>query len=433
MQPSSLRRRAAAVLTALAACAALTATTQAQAQAQAHTQSTPTRDPVTPATKFYVDPHSKAAQQAVEDYRNGDTANALNMARLASWPQAEWFTKGTPGEVRAGVHKLVSRARAAHRTPVLVAYDIPGRDCSQYSSGGAASSAAYRQWIDAFAAGIGGDKAVVVVEPDGLALLPSDCGPATDPTGELTTARVADLEYAVKTLKAKPRTAVYLDAGNIQWHAVGTIAQRLLNAGVGYGDGFALNVSNQHPTDQSTRYGTWIAKCMWYATEGPEQARGRTDQCASQYYSSAAPNDGTPGNSVSSTDPTTWHWTDAWFDQNTGNPPAGDMRHFVIDTSRNGLGAWTPEPGKYSGDPEVWCNAPGRGLGPRPTADTGVPLVDAYLWIKVPGESDGSCTRGTGGTIDPEYGIVDPSAGTWWPDQAHTLARNAVPRLTFNH
>ncbi len=67
-----------------------------------------------------------------------------------------------------------------------------------------------------------------------------------------------------------------------------------------------------------------------------------------------------------------------------------------------------------------------RGLGPRPTADTGVPLVDAYLWIKIPGESDGSCTRNTGGTIDPEYGIVDPRAGTWWPDQAHTLARNAA-------
>ncbi|MGW5463908.1 glycoside hydrolase family 6 protein [Streptomyces sp. NPDC003996] len=77
-------------------------------------------------------------------------------------------------------------------------------------------------------------------------------------------------------------------------------------------------------------------------------------------------------------------------------------------------------------------NAPGRGLGPRLTADTGVPLVDAYLWIKTPGESDGSRTHNTGGTIEPEYGIVDPPAGAWWPDQAHALARNAVPRLTFN-
>ncbi|MDN3264574.1 glycoside hydrolase family 6 protein [Streptomyces sp. CSDS2] len=424
MTARSLRRGTAAVLAALAACAALTAT---------RAEAAPAPGGLTPATRFYADPHGKAAEQALVDFRNGDLANAANMAKVASWPQATWFTEGTPEEVRGKVDKLVRRAGAAHRTPVLVAYNVPGRDCSQYSSGGAASSAAYRQWIDAFAAGIGDRDAVVVVEPDGLALLPKDCGPATDPTGELTALRVADLAYAVKTLKAGPRTAVYLDAGNVQWRSVGDIAQRLLDAGVRQGDGFSLNVSNMHPTDHNARYGTWVAKCMWFATEGPEWARGHADWCASQYYSSAAPNDGTPGNSVSSADPATWRWTDAWYDQNAGTPPAEALSHFVIDTSRNGRGAWTPEPGKYSGDPEPWCNAPGRGLGPRPTADTGVPLVDAYLWVKVPGESDGSCTRGTGGTIDPEYGIVDPPAGAWWPDQAHALARNAVPRLTFNH
>ncbi|WP_314614146.1 glycoside hydrolase family 6 protein [Streptomyces stackebrandtii] len=426
MKPRTLRRRATAALAALAACAALTAT-QGQAQAA------PAADALTPATRFYVDPQSKAAKQALADLGTGDLTNAVNMARLASWPQAEWFTEGTPDEVRAKVRTLVRKARTVNRTPVLVAYNVPGRDCTQYSSGGAASSAAYRQWIDAFAAGIGDSKAVVVVEPDGLALLPSECGPDVDPTGELTAARVADLAYAVKTIKSKVRTSVYLDAGNVLWRPVGDMARRLLDAGVQDSDGFALNVSNTHPTDHNARYGSWIAKCMWFATEGPEHARGHTDWCATQYYSPAAPNDGTPGNAVDPVDPATWRWTDAWFDQSAGTPPNDALRHFVIDTSRNGLGAWTPEPGKYSGDPEIWCNAPGRGLGARPTADTGVPLVDAYLWIKIPGESDGSCTRNTGGTIDPEYGIVDPPAGTWWPDQAHTLARNAAPRLTFHH
>ncbi|MBD0839933.1 glycoside hydrolase family 6 protein [Streptomyces sp. TRM68416] len=427
MTPRTLRRRTAACVAALAACAALTAT-----QAQAQPQATPTQNALTPATKFYVDPHSKAAKQAVVDFKNGDFENAKNMARMASWPQAEWFTEGTPGQVRGKVSKLVHRARAVGRTPVLVAYNVPGRDCTQYSSGGAASSAAYRKWIDAFAAGIGTNKAVVVVEPDGTALLPNDCGPDVDPTGALTAERTADLAYAVKTLKAKPRTTVYLDAGNVQWRPVGDMAQRLLDSGVQHGDGFALNVSNTHPTDHNARYGTWIAKCMWYATEGPEEARGHAERCAGQHYSPAAPNDGTPGNAVNSNDPATWRWTDLWFDENVGSPSADRLKHFVIDTSRNGLGAWVPEPGKYTGDPEPWCNAPGRGLGPRPTANTGVPLVDAYLWIKIPGESDGSCTRNTGGTIDPEYGIVDPPAGTWWPEQAHTLARNAAPRLTFN-
>jgi endoglucanase len=79
---------------------------------------------------------------------------------------------------------------------------------------------------------------------------------------------------------------------------------------------------------------------------------------------------------------------------------------FVIDTSRNGNG---PAPGKE--DPEAWCNPGGRALGEKPTTDTGDERVDAYLWIKRPGESDGSCKHG-------------PPAGEWWPEYALDLARN---------
>ncbi|MFM9609731.1 glycoside hydrolase family 6 protein [Streptomyces niveiscabiei] len=77
-------------------------------------------------------------------------------------------------------------------------------------------------------------------------------------------------------------------------------------------------------------------------------------------------------------------------------------KHFVIDTSRNGNG---PLPG-------VWCNPPGRALGTRPTTETGEPALDAYLWIKRPGESDGTCEGG-------------PDAGQWWPAYALELARNS--------
>ncbi|MET9812723.1 MULTISPECIES: glycoside hydrolase family 6 protein [unclassified Streptomyces] len=77
-------------------------------------------------------------------------------------------------------------------------------------------------------------------------------------------------------------------------------------------------------------------------------------------------------------------------------------KHFVVDTSRNGNG---PLPG-------VWCNPPGRALGTPPTTATGRPVVDAYLWIKRPGESDGTCEGG-------------PAAGRWWPEYALELARNA--------
>jgi endoglucanase len=71
-------------------------------------------------------------------------------------------------------------------------------------------------------------------------------------------------------------------------------------------------------------------------------------------------------------------------------------------------------------------------LGLRPTADTGLPLLDAYLWIKIPGESDGECTRGlgpAGETVDPVWGLIDPPAGQWFPEMALNLAQLANPPL----
>ena len=385
-------------------------------------------------TRFYVDPKSEAAQQAASDLKNHDPSGALAMEKLASWPEAIWFTSGTPRQVSTQVHQVVGRASDANTVPVLVAYDIPLRDCGQYSAGGAQSDADYQAWITAFAKAIGNRRAVVLVEPDSLANLPSDCGPTSDPDGSLSAARIADINYAVDVLEAQPRTVVYLDGGHSQWHATGDQAVRLWQAGVARAQGFFLDVSNFEPTAQLEEYGNWVSECIWFATQGPSWAAGQFSWCASQYYSSAAPNDGLPGDAVDPSDPSTWHWTDLWFAQNAGTPPLDQLTHFVVDTSRNGQGHWTPPAGKYTGDPQVWCNPPGRGIGDRPTANTGVPLVDAYLWVKTIGESDGTCTRGTAGPGDPEYGnTVDPAAGAWWPAQAETLVANANPALTFNH
>lgn len=82
-------------------------------------------------------------------------------------------------------------------------------------------------------------------------------------------------------------------------------------------------------------------------------------------------------------------------------------KSFVIDTSRNANGVYV-----NANDPEAWCNPPGRGLGVRPTTTTNQTLVDAYLWVKTPGESDGSC-KGA------------PAAGQWYEAYAQELIRNA--------
>jgi len=73
---------------------------------------------------------------------------------------------------------------------------------------------------------------------------------------------------------------------------------------------------------------------------------------------------------------------------------------FIIDTSRNGQGPLNIE----------WCNPPQRGLGEPPTTETEHKTCDAYLWIKIPGESDGKCNGG-------------PKAGKFWGEQAEELVK----------
>jgi endoglucanase len=154
--------------------------------------------------------------------------------------------------------------------------------------------------------------------------------------------RLALLSYAVRTLSAHSHTYVYIDAGHSGWIDAATMTQRLRSADVADARGFSLNVSNYDATNVERTYGDTIVNQL------------------------------------------------------------GSGKHFVVDTSRNGLGS--------SGE---WCNAPGRALGPKPTYMTYDGKADAYLWIKRPGESDGTCNSG-------------PPAGQFWTDYAIGLAQRAA-------
>ncbi len=396
---AALRRAALRGLAVTAVAATLTLGTAVAASA-----GTGSGRALSPTTQFYVDNSNKAYDQALTYLRAHRFADAVTMANLASWPVGQWFNGGvSAAQVKADVAALMKKAKIKHQVPVIVAYNVPGRDCSQYSAGGASNTAEYEAWIDGVAAGIGSGQAVVILEPDGIALSPDNCGG----TAEQQAARNTEISYAVTKLAAKPRANVYVDAGHSSWHAVGDIAARMLAAGLPQAQGFFLNVSNYRSDDELIRYGTMVSKCVWYLQHTP----GATGEACPNQWSPAADADG-------------------WYAANV--PATATLTHFVVDTSRNGVGPWTPPAGVYT-DAQDWCNPPNRGLGVRPTAKTGVPLLDAYLWVKVPGESDGSCTRGTAGPGDPEYGgAVDPAAGAWWPEQALTLSHNASPALTFN-
>lgn len=297
--------------------------------------------------QFYVDPDSDAGRQA-EEWRSYRPADASQMGKIASQPATYYFREWTE-QTRAGtaglVDKRVSRITQSGALPVLGAYAVPKRDCGEYSDGGFTTAAQYRDWVEGFAQGIGDRKAVVVLEPDALGV--TYCLSEAE-----LRERLALMNYAVQAFEANPRTHVYIAAHATPPSAedyrpvLRLMAERLRAAGVGEAEGFALNVSGFDRTGDMVGFGEALSE------------------------------------------------------------EVGD-KHFVIDTSRNGLGPWR------SGEPEAWCNPAGRALGPRPTAETGHRLVDAYYWFKWPGQSDGTCRGG-------------PPAGTFMPEYALGLAQRAA-------
>ncbi len=148
------------------------------------------------------------------------------------------------------------------------------------------------------------------------------------------------INYAVNALTRDPAAVVYIDAGHSRWTPVEVMADRLNQAGVEQARGFSLNTANFYTTEEEIGYGEAISGM-------------------------------------------------------TGGA------HYVIDTSRNGLGPAT-------GVELDWCNPPGRALGAAPTTATAGAHADAYLWVKRPGESDGSCNAGDapGGRFVNELAIA---------------------------
>ncbi len=299
--------------------------------------------------KLYVDPNSNASRQAAT-WRNERPADARAMDKLAALPGAQWV--GNEGDIPK-LSGYIQAAKAKQEIPVTVAYNIPGRDCGQYSAGGAESAQHYKEFIDKYARAIGTADAIVILEPDALVQVNSDShAGGTCLSSEAQHMRYELLNYAVDTFQKLPAAVVYIDAGNSAWivdHS--EVTGRLKAAGVKNADGFSLNVSNFRTLDETIPYGEKIS----------EELGGS---------------------------------------------------HFVIDTSRNGAG-----PFENKAQPDFnWCNPPGRALGNAPTVDTDQPLVDAYLYIKNVGESDGTDN-------DHNKCFGGPKAGTWAPEYALGLIK----------
>jgi endoglucanase len=94
----------------------------------------------------------------------------------------------------------------------------------------------------------------------------------------------------------------------------------------------------------------------------------------------------------------------------------------VINTAANGRGPLVPKSRVKHGN-SYRCNAPGRGLGPRPTSNVPAQYrnLDGLFWIGNPGRSAGRCVVHTSDA---------PPTGSFWLEYALELIRNADFRIT---
>jgi endoglucanase len=255
--------------------------------------------------ELYVYPSSSAALAAGQAK---GTADGEAFAKLASVPSAIWLLPEAhpTSQVAAFVAGIEDDAVRKAQLPVFVVYGIPSRDCGNFSAGGAAAQD-YPLWIAAIAQGIGGRSAVIILEPDSLALAPS-CDTVDATTGFL--------RAAIASLSAQG-TTIYLDGGHSNWLSAGEMAPLLEQAGVAGVRGFVTNVSNYNTTDDERSYGEKLSGLLGgahYVIDTSRNGKGSTGEWCNP-----------PGRAI-------------------GDTPSG-----VVDGSHQDANLWVKNPGESDG------------------------------------------------------------------------------------
>jgi len=411
--------------------------------------------------KVYVNPDwsSRAAAEA------GGT-------RISNQPTGVWLDSIDAITAPAGsgyttsMRKHLDNALAQGATAAqFVIYDLPGRDCAALASNGELGPTEidrYKtEYIDPIAA-IEADskyasiRIINIVEIDSLPNLVTNAGSEAGATAACATMKangnyVTGIQYALGKLHAAgTNTYNYIDAAHHGWigwdsnfgPSAALFASTAKGAvgGVATVDGFITNTANYSALTepfvtigatvggQSVRQSKWVDWNQY--TDELTFAQGFRTQLVSQ-----------------------------GFNANIG---------MLIDTSRNGWGGPArPTAASTSTDMNTWvnasridrrihagnwCNQSGAGIGERPRA-TPAAGIDAYVWIKPPGESDGSSSliptgpnnpggKGYDGMCDPTYtgngrngnsmsGALPnaPISGAWFSAQFQQLMQNAYPAL----
>lgn len=388
-------------------------------------------------------------------------------SRIANQPTAVWLDRiaainGVNGGMglRAHLDEALKQKGSGELVVQLVIYDLPGRDCSALASNGELGPNdidKYKtQYIDPIAsilsdAKYAGLRIATVIEPDSLPNLVTNAGGTAGSTDACATMKAngnyeKGVSYALDKLGAIPNVYNYIDAGHHAWLGwdsnFGPTVQEFYKVATTNGasvndvTGFIVNTANYSATKepyfkvtdsvngQTVRQSKWVDWNQYVDEQSFAQAL-RDKLVASG------------------------------FNSNLG---------MLIDTSRNGWGG-SARPTKsgpltsvddYVNGSRIdrrihagnWCNQSGAGLGERPTAAPAAG-IDAYVWVKPPGESDGASSaisndegKGFDRMCDPTYGgnarngnnptgalPNSPLAGHWFSAQFQQLMQNAYPPL----
>ncbi|MBS5910092.1 MAG: glycoside hydrolase family 6 protein, partial [Paenibacillus macerans] len=398
-----------------------------------------------------------------------DNTLKAKMQTVKSYPTAVWLDRIAAiagGEANGGRKSLVETmdevlAQKQGDTPIVatfVIYNLPGRDCHALASNGelpltAEGLQTYKtSYIDPIVEVFSDPKyadirIVAIIEPDSLPNLVTNLSDPKCAQANSTNIYRDATRYALEKLHAIPNVYNYMDIGHSGWLGWDNNRQPAIDlftsvvagtpAGLASVDGFITNTANTTPLEEP------------YLTDPNLTINGMQLKSA-KYY----------------------EWN-PYFDEvdftaalYSGFVAKGwpSSIGFLIDTSRNGWGGPDRPTGAsgttvdaYANSGRIdkrlhrgnWCNASGAGMGQPPqAAPAGYPAshLDAFVWVKPPGESDGSSTeipnnegKGFDRMCDPTYTSANgtltgalpgaPISGHWFHDQFVQLVQNAYPAI----
>lgn len=414
---------------------------------------------------FYRNVDYVAAVNAAADRQGGILGK--QMRQVARHPTFIWLDSiaavhGTGGYPRGLAGHLDEALRQGANAVGIVIYNLPNRDGSALASNGELlvaknGLARYKtEYIDAIFAVIkrekyAGLRIVMVVEPDSLPNLVTNLNFPRVKEAADSGAYVQGIQYALGTLRALPNTYAYIDVAHAAWmgwsNNLGPFAELLKRVGAGISggnarvDGFVSNVSNYNVFEEP------------FLTAG-QQVGGQPVRSLAGWYD----------------------WNDHIDERSyatalrsaltKGKDAYPSTVGLLLDTSRNGWGG----PGRPTGPGKStdlrafvrastldrrqhkgnWGNQVGAGIGARPAANP-APGYHAFVWVKPPGESDGSSEliptgpdnpagKGFDRMCDPTYrgnslngnnptGAMAnaPVAGRWFQAHFVELVTNAHP------